>query len=265
MQTFRFLGTSAAAPTPMAGCACPQCAEAQHERWLQRTRPSVLLESPGGVLLVDAGPDVYQQFARLASIPTLTALVITHAHADHFLGLDDLGMLAQQQGWISAQPLPVYATVDNWPRIEATFGQLFQAGPAQRYEARMLQLDTEQLIAGFRVRPFDSEHTIDMTTAMLAFELGGKRLVYASDMKMMPPAVFKGADIAIVGGTFWQREHPAHIPVLKSVRACKRLRVQRTIVTHVGHLELSNSALWAQLAALGADLAYDGAVLTFDE
>jgi hypothetical protein len=104
-----------------------------------------------------------------------------------------------------------------------------------------------------------------MTTAMLAFELGGKRLVYASDMKMMPPAVFKGADIAIVGGTFWQREHPAHIPVLKSVRACKRLRVQRTIVTHVGHLELSNSALWAQLAALGADLAYDGAVLTFDE
>lgn len=262
--TLRFLGTSAAVPVPQAGCACAQCDEARRERRLRRSRSALLLEQPGGALLIDAGPDIHRQLALLPAIPRIKAAIITHAHSDHYLGLDDLGSIAYHAGWLNDQPLPIYATADNWPRIEMTFGHLFRAGMFLRMEARTLSLDTDQMIAGFQVRPFDSSHTIEMTTAMLALTLNGKRVIYAPTLKIMPRAVFAQADIAIISGTYYQREHPAHMPLIKGIRTCKRLGVQRIIVTHVGHMELSNAELWARLSEQGADLAYDGATLAFD-
>jgi L-ascorbate metabolism protein UlaG (beta-lactamase superfamily) len=100
---------------------------------------------------------------------------------------------------------------------------------------------------------------------MLAFTLGGKRVIYAPDLKVMRRDIFNDAEVAIIGGTFYQREHPAHMPLIKAIRTCRRLGVKRIIVTHVGHLELSNAELWARLSEHGADLAYDGATLVFDE
>jgi phosphoribosyl 1,2-cyclic phosphate phosphodiesterase len=263
--TLRFLGTAAAVPIPWAGCACAQCDEARRDRKLRRARSSILLERSSGALLIDAGPDIYRQLARLAELPRVRAAIVTHAHSDHYLGLDDLASIAQACGWLADGPLPVYATADNWPRIEATFRHLFRAGMFHRFEERSLQVDAEQTIAGFQVRPFDSSHTADFTTAMLALSLGGKRVIYASDLKVMPRAVFQGADVAIINGAFYQRHHPAHMPLVKGIRACRRFGVKRVIVTHVGHLEMSNAELWTDLSEQGADLAYDGATLTFDE
>jgi phosphoribosyl 1,2-cyclic phosphate phosphodiesterase len=261
--TLRFLGTAAGVPIPHVACACKQCGEARLERRLRRTRSAILLESPDGVLLVDAGPDIYRQLAVLPDMPRITAAVITHAHSDHYLGLDDLGSVAYHTGWLSDGLLPIYAAPDNWPRIEAAFGHLFRPGMFLRFEACTLSLDAEQDIAGYCVRSFDTSHTIDITTVMLSFTINGQRVVYAPDLKVMPHEVFEGADVAIIGGTFYQRDHPAHMPLVKSIRACKRLGVGRIIVTHVGHLEWSNAELWAQLSEQGADLAYDGAMLVF--
>jgi phosphoribosyl 1,2-cyclic phosphate phosphodiesterase len=263
--TLRFLGTAAGYPIPRATCACNQCDEARREHQLQRARSAILLEGPRGALLVDAGPDIYRQLASLPAPPSVNAAIITHAHSDHFLGLDDLGDIARESGWTAGGLLPIYAPADNWPRLEATFGHLFREGMFQRFEARTLLVDQEQVIGGFQVRPFDSSHTIDFTTAMLAFTLGGRRVIYASDLKIIPHDVFSGADVAIINGTFYQRDHPAHMPLIKGIRVCQRLGVQRTIVTHVGHLEWNNAELWARLSEEGADLAYDGATLVFDE
>jgi phosphoribosyl 1,2-cyclic phosphate phosphodiesterase len=271
----RFLGTSAAAPIPHAGCECPQCAEARtieasHESSLCRLRSALLLEGPGATLLIDAGPDIYHQLTRLPQLPRIDAVIVTHAHSDHYLGLDDLAAIAYNNGWLNdatrpfSQLLPIYAPADNWSRIGTTFAHLFQSGPFQRLEQRTLLLDHEQQIGGFSVLPFDSSHTTDFTTAMLSFSLNGKRVIYASDIKIMPQRVFAGADIAIVNGTFYERDHPAHMPLLKGIRTCQRLHVGRIIATHIGHLQWSNAELWARLSEHGADLAYDGAVLTFD-
>src|SRR5262249_8269400 len=83
-------------------------------------------------------------------------------------------------------------------------------------------------------------------TAMLSFTFGDKRVVYASDLKMMPPAIFTGADIAIINGTFYERDHPAHMPLLKGIRTCRRFGVGRVIATHIGHLQWSNAELGAR-------------------
>src|SRR5262245_27243739 len=150
--TLRFLGTAAATPIPQAGCECAQCAEARAERPLRRARSSILLERSDGALLIDAGPDIYRQLARLAEIPRIRAAIITHAHSDHYLGLDDLGAVAYDCGWLSdperpfERLLPIYAPPDNWSRIETTFGHLFQSGDLQRLEARALLLDREQQV-----------------------------------------------------------------------------------------------------------------------
>ena len=55
-------------------------------------------------------------------MPRISAAIITHTHSDHYLGLDDLASVAHVAGWLNDGLLPIYATPDNWPRIEATFG-----------------------------------------------------------------------------------------------------------------------------------------------
>ena len=261
--TLRFLGTAAASPIPYIGCGCDQCAEARGDRNLRRSRSAILLEAPQSAVLVDAGPDIYAQLRRLPSLPRINAMILTHSHFDHYLGLDDFNAIVQAAGWLGER-LPVYAPPDNWPRIEATFGHLFRAGAASPLEPRSLLMDREQMIGGFAIHPFDSSHTTDFTTAMLAFTLNGKRVVYASDLKVMPHDIFADADIAIISGTFYEREHPAHMSLTKGIRACQRLGVRRIIVTHIGHLEWNNAELWARISEHGADLAYDGATLVFD-
>ena len=84
---FTFLGTGTSVGVPVIGCCCATCASEDPRD--QRLRSSVLVETPQLCLLVDAGPDLRQQCLR-AGITRLDGVLITHPHADHVMGLDDL-------------------------------------------------------------------------------------------------------------------------------------------------------------------------------
>src|SRR5881296_1213129 len=101
-----FLGSGTSHGVPVIGCDCAVCRSADPRN--QRLRPSVLIETETTRLLIDATPDFRTQALR-AGIRQLDAVVITHTHADHVLGLDDLRVFTERAG----KPMPIYGTAKS--------------------------------------------------------------------------------------------------------------------------------------------------------
>ena len=270
--TIHFLGTSAARPIPRWGCACPQCAAAQTDPRARRTRSAILVN---GTLLVDAGPDIYAQLRTLPyeNLARIDHIVITHPHADHYLGLDDLAALRR----ISRLPiLPIYALSDGWSRIQDGFRHLIVAGvseydrrPFARREMRL----NESLHhpEGLRVTPLDTHHTQPFTTAGLLIEQKGVRVFYAPDFHHTDPALVRPLDLLILDGSFVTREQMdarytplleegqgRHLPIVAGARWAREAGARRVIFTHIGHLRRTAGEVLALLPGDGFALAYDG-------
>jgi phosphoribosyl 1,2-cyclic phosphodiesterase len=275
--TIRFLGTSAARPIPRWGCTCPQCAAARSDPRARRTRSAILVN---GSLLVDAGPDIYAQLAQLPyeDLRLIDHVLITHPHADHFLGLDDLASLRRIS---KLDTLPVYALADGWDRIWDVFRYLI-AAEVSEYDRRpfarreMVLGQPLGLAHGLSVTAFDTHHTQPFTTAGLLIEQGDRRVVYAPDFHELPADQVAGADLLILDGAFLARERMderyqpqleegqgRHRPMLEAVAWADQIGADRVLFTHFGHTGLSPEQLRALLPA-GCDLAYDGQVVTLE-
>ena len=273
--SIRFLGTSAARPIPRWGCECPQCSVAKSSPHARRTRSAILVNKS---LLVDAGPDIYAQLHTLPydELALIDHIIITHAHADHFLGLDDLAALRR----ISELPvLPLYSLPDSWERIHDGFRYLI-ASEASQYDVRPfahreLELGQPLVLAeGLTVTPVDTHHTQPFTTAGLLIQQDDRRVFYAPDLGDLPIDQVAGADLFILDGSFLskvqrdERYSPLleegqgrHMPILESAQQAREAGANRIIFTHIGHLRLTADQLLDQLPA-GCKVAYDGLVVT---
>lgn len=107
----------------MIGCACAVCRSPDPQN--QRLRPSVLVQTPATTVLVDATPDFRTQALR-AGLTALNAVVITHTHADHVLGLDDLRVFCGG----ARGKLPLYASPDSLANLQRVFPYGFTDQPA---------------------------------------------------------------------------------------------------------------------------------------
>jgi phosphoribosyl 1,2-cyclic phosphodiesterase len=270
--TIHFLGTSAARPIPRWGCACPQCAAAAADPRARRTRSAILVN---GMLLVDAGPDIYAQLRSLPyeNLARIDHIVITHPHADHYLGLDDLAALRR----ISQLPiLPIYALRDGWGRIQPAFRYLV-AAEASDYDRRpfarreIALSEPLCLPDGLRVTAFDTRHTQIFTTAGLLIEREGLRVFYAPDFYQVDPALVRSADLVILDGSFITHEQMdsrytpvleegqgRHMPILEAANWAEQARAGRVIFTHIGHHQRTAEEVLALLPGDRFALAYDG-------
>src|SRR5262245_13029786 len=102
-RTFTFLGTGTSAGVPMVGCECPVCRSPDPKN--QRTRCSVLFRLPQGTILVDTPPELRLQLVR-ERVGIVHAVLFTHYHADHLMGLDDLRPIGRSLG----HAVPLYCT-----------------------------------------------------------------------------------------------------------------------------------------------------------
>lgn len=273
--SIRFLGTSARFPLPRWGCDCPQCGSARTDPKSVRSRPSILVNQR---VLVDPGPDIARQLAALHpnELTAIREVIITHPHADHYLGLDDL---AQLRYLSDVDQLPVWAQFDSWTLILVTFNYLVshELDPGSDTQRPFVRRDMAlgqpfELGEGITVTPFETFHTSTFSTAGLIVEQDDVRAVYA-------PAFYDSAfwgvmesDLLILDGTFLSEEqtmndpgldegHGRHLPIIEGIRFARASRARRTLFTHIGHLQLTPEELRTYLPDDTFDVAYDGQVV----
>ena len=221
----------------------------------RRTRVSVLVESNGTILLIDASPDLRQQIL-VNGIEKIDALLFTHAHADHCHGLDDLRALVYRQ----RAPIPAYMSAATRRGLIAKFGYAFTSGRQDDSLYRAL-LDDREIsgsteIGGVTVKPFEQQHGPETSTG---FRIGG--FAYSTDVSALDEAAFASLeelDLWVLDG-LRDRPHPTHSHIAQSLDWIARAKPAHAVLTHLNH-----EVDYAELAGRcpdGVEPAYDG--LTF--
>src|SRR5947199_6171657 len=123
------LGSGTSVGVPMIGCHCKVCGSSDPRD--KRLRPSVLLRLGDKRVLIDTSPDFRYQALRYG-IDRIDAILYTHSHADHILGLDDV----RPYNFMQRQEIPIYASPEAWSTIERTFAYVFNAVPSQSSRPR---------------------------------------------------------------------------------------------------------------------------------
>ncbi len=246
-----FLGTGTSTGVPTLTCECRVCRSSDPRD--KRTRPSLLLEFDGRVVVIDTTPDFRQQALR-AHIRRLDAVVFTHDHADHVFGLDDVRVFYFRQNL----PIPIYADSRTMESIRRIYKYIFDQSYAYGGIARL----DPQLIDG----PFDlwGERLIPVPVLhgdlpVLGFRFGNA--AYVTDFSAIPEAtlpLLEGLDVLILDA-LRHKPHPTHSSVEQSLGLVERLKPQRAFFTHIAH-ELGHEETNAGLPP-HVRLAYDGLVL----
>ena len=208
-----FLGTGSAWSLPEIGCECLICKEMQKNEEI-RLRTSLYLETPES-LLIDCGPDIVRQW-RNNVLKSLDAVLITHEHGDHYLGLDELVALRRSTAPNNWRPIPTYATEEAWETIEIRFGYLLEKTLAKR-----LAVPGETLLGlQTKVTPFKTYHgPVAKGSVGYAFEDGGKRLVYPSDLLNLEGQedILRYPDVLVIQ-SHWLNEPEFNRPSLLSLQ-----------------------------------------------
>ncbi len=252
------LGTGTSMGVPTLGCRCAVCtSEDPHDR---RLRPSLLLRWREGlkerVVVIDTGPDFREQALR-AGLTRVDAVLYTHGHADHILGLDDLrplSFVAIREG----EAIPLYASEATAEVLRRIFDYTFSpdATYATRARVRIEPLKDRTAVLGVEFVRVPLLHG-QMETS--GFRFG--RVAYLTDVSAIPEASFallEGLDCLILSALRY-KPHPSHATIEQAVDWARRIGAKKTWFTHIAH-ELGHAATNRDLPE-GMALAYDG--LTF--
>jgi phosphoribosyl 1,2-cyclic phosphate phosphodiesterase len=253
--TLTVLGSGTSMGVPTIGCNCAVCHSTDpHDR---RTRPSVMVTYNGRHVLIDTTPDFREQALR-ENITHLDAVLYTHTHADHLLGIDDLRPLSFKH---KPNRLPLYATPEAGEFMRTMFRYIFEAnykfGSLARVELRPIDGPVE--LFGARFEPVTVIHG---ETPILGFRFGSAAyLTDHSDVPLDTLEKLRGLDILFLDA-LRHTPHPTHSTVEQSLKIVDEVKPKRTFFTHICH-DLPHEATNAALPP-NVRLAYDGMKLEFE-
>jgi phosphoribosyl 1,2-cyclic phosphate phosphodiesterase len=250
------LGSGTSHGVPMIGCTCAVCTSTDPRD--RRTRPSIYLEvERGPKILVDTSTDLRQQ-ALVHGVPRVDAILFTHSHADHVMGLDDSRRFSQMQ----KGAIPCYADALTVESLKKTFYYVFDPKTEQGGGLPQIQLHTIAgpfAIDGVAIQPIPLMHG---ARPILGFRFGD--FAYLTDTNHIPDEswpLLSGVKTVILDA-LRHRPHPTHFSVSEALAAVERMRPRQTYLTHICH-DLPHVAT-NQALPPGVELAYDGLQLTIE-
>lgn len=235
---------------PTLGCDCKVCTSTDPRD--NRLRPSVMLQYDGRTVLIDTTPDFRQQALR-ERISRIDAILYTHAHADHIMGLDDVRPLnLRQRGQI-----PVYGSAETLATIQRTFAYVFEN---ENPESTIPKLSLHEVglgeafdVFGLAVEPLLLHHGRGFVYGYLFGSAA-----YLTDHSHLPEATLsrlRGLDVLFLDA-LRHKPHPTHTTLGQALRYVEELQPKHAYFTHISH-DLPHEKTEASLPD-NARLAYDG-------
>ena len=249
------LGCGTSHGVPMIGCTCAVCTSSDPKN--KRTRSGIVIQSSDSAVLVDAPPELRLQLVR-EKISAIDAVVLTHSHADHIMGLDDVRRINE----LTRRPMPVYARPSVLADIRRVFDYAFvppeqDAGGLPSYE--LLDAGDRLQIGDMSIELFDVLHG---RLPVLAVKVNW--FAYLTDVSEIPAQArekLKGLQTLILDATRIA-PHPSHLHLDQAVELAQALKPERTYLTHLAHdydYESTNRRL-----PKGIELSYDGLRVEID-
>jgi phosphoribosyl 1,2-cyclic phosphate phosphodiesterase len=248
------LGSGTSMGVPTLGCTCSVCKSADPRD--RRTRPSIAVQWEDHTVLIDTGPDFREQALR-EGLTRVDAVLYTHSHADHILGLDDLRPLSFKR----KEKIPLYADDEAAKVIERVFQYTFdpEAVYATRARVEMHRLNASVEIEG---KVFERVPLIHGDIEVAGFRFGNA--AYLTDMSDLPEdslPLLRDLDVLILDA-LRRKPHPTHATLDRALEFVRLIGPRSAFFTHMSHdlpHEETNSELPEHVR-----LSYDGLRIPFE-
>lgn len=249
-----FLGTGTSHGIPMIACNCRVCTSDNPKN--KRMRTSVLVNSNGYNILIDAPPELRLQCIK-NNITRLDAVLITHPHADHIFGLDDL----RRFNMVQRMDMPIYGTSKTLDMIRTIFSYVFNNEPDPGGYKPRFALHTIQdcvNIGDLSILPIDALHGDGEVTGY-RFD----KFAYITDASEIPARSLeklKDLDVLVLGALRYT-PHVKHFSIEQALRVIQHVKPRKAYFTHMCH-DIEHEEDNLKLPA-GVEFAYDGLIVEF--
>lgn len=247
-----FLGTGTSQGIPVIGCDCETCSSTNTKD--KRLRTSILVETQGKTFVIDTGPDFRQQMIR-AKVAKIDAVLLTHEHNDHIIGIDDV----RPFNFRYEMDMPVYAEQRVLDNLEERFSYIFKAAypGVPRLVMHPISKNETFEVSGISIVPIEVMH---YKLPVLGYRFGN--FTYLTDVKTISETEIQktyNSDVLVISALH-KDEHISHLTLYEALELIEKIKPKQAYLIHFSHRMGLHDAILKELPS-NVSIAYDEMVI----